>query len=339
MSPLIKMALYILIVVCLIIIGLVILALFPTRIKSLPVSNPAQSYDDALRRIQDIQSRERDNPHINPACYTRLLTHDQETERAIVLLHGFTSCPEQFAQLGEAFYQKGYNVYIPRMPGHGYYQRSGEALKNRTPEEMLTFASESADIGRGLGAGLTVSGLSGGGSLAVWLAQERGDIDLAAPISPFLGIGFIPSALNRPLANLANRLPDFFQWWDPVHKANNPLTASYAYTRYPVHALDNFLIIGFSTKHSAKRTAPAAGQIIMVTNASDRSVNNDINQRMVSIWQGQSGAKVHHYQFPKDLDLPHDLITPTRKGSRIDLVYPKLVELLGAAKKSTGAVQ
>jgi hypothetical protein len=106
-----------------------------------------------------------------------------------------------------------------------------------------------------------------------------------------------------------------------------------------MHALDDFLIIGFSTRRAGRESPPAAGQIIMVTNASDHSVNNGINQRMVSIWQGQSEAKVHHYQFPKDLDLHHDLITPTRKGSRIDLVYPKLVGLLGAAKKSTGAVQ
>ncbi len=220
------------------------------------------------------------------------------------------------------------------MPGHGYYERTGEALKNRTPEEMLSFAVQSADIGRGLGEHLTISGLSGGGALTVWLAQEREDIDLAAPVSPFLGIGFIPSVLNQPLANLAYRMPDFFQWWDPVHKANNPLTAPYGYTRYPMHALDDFLIVGFSTKRSAKEYPPAAGEIIMVTNASDRSVNNAINQSMVTIWKDCGAENIGNYVFPKELDLPHDLITPTRKGSRVDVVYPKLLELLGAAEKA-----
>jgi carboxylesterase len=324
------MILYLLIGLALIIIVLILLASIPVRVKAFPVTDPARSYQESLERIAHIQSQEADNPDINPTCYTRLQTHGGEKGRAIVFLHGFTSCPEQFAQLGDAFFQQGYNVYIPRLPGHGYYERTGEALKNRTPEEMLAFASESADIGRGLGEHLTVAGLSGGGALTVWLAQERADIDLAAPIAPFLGIGFIPSPLNQPLANLANRLPDFFQWWDPVHKANNPLTAPYGYTRYPVHALDDFLIVGYSTKRSAEGSPPAAGEIIMITNASDQSVNNAINQSMVSIWQDGGGGKIRNYVFPKELNLPHDLIAPTRNGSRVDVVYPKLLELLGA---------
>jgi pimeloyl-ACP methyl ester carboxylesterase/heat shock protein HslJ len=325
----------ILIVIAIVVFGSVALALVPVQLPPAQSPDPAVSYEDALGRVLEIQSQEKANPEINPTCYTRLLTHDQKVERAIVLLHGFTSCPEQFAQLGEEFYQRGYNVYIPRMPGHGYSDRLGEALKGITPERMADFAMSSVDVVQGLGEHVTVSGLSGGGALTVWLAQERQDIDLAAPMAPFLGVEFIPTALNQPFANLLYRLPDFFQWWDPVHKSGNPLTAEYAYPRYSIHAMDDFLVLGFSTRSLAKGTPPAAAKIVMITNAADPSVSNPINDLIVAIWREHGGAQVDTYEFPKDIDLPHDMITPTRPGNRVDLVYPKLFELLGAPAEPT----
>ncbi len=318
---------------------LLFMALVPVRIESPSAPNPASSFEQALERVQGIQSEEQANPEINPTCYTHLLTHDQKTARAIVFLHGFTSCPEQFAELGELFHERGYNVYIPRMPGHGYNDRLGEALKGVTPEQMADFAMSSADIAQGLGEHVTVSGLSGGGALTVWLAQERQDIDLAAPMAPFLGVGFLPTALNQPFANLLHRLPDFFQWWDPVHKSGNPLTAPYAYARYPIHAMDDFLVLGFATGLSAQATPPAAGAILMITNAADPSVKNPISERIVAIWREHGGAQIDAYEFSQELSLPHDLITPTRPGNRVDLVYPRLLELLGAPEQPTVAAE
>lgn len=320
-------------VIGIVLFALILVALFPVQIKTLPSPNPVQSYEQALERVDAIQSQEEANPDVNPTCHTRLLTHDQKTSRAIVFLHGFTSCPEQFAQLGDEFFQRGYNVYIPRMPGHGYNDRLGTELWHRTPEEMITFAMDSADIAQGLGDHVTFSGLSGGGALTIWLAQERQDIDLAAPIAPFTGIEFIPTPLNYPLSNLMSRLPDFFQWWDPVKKLENPYTAPYAYARYPSHALDDFMVLGFDAQRSARNTAPAAGAIIMITNAADPSVNNPLNYQTFALWQEKRPSVVDSYEFPEQMELPHDLITPTRPGNRVDLVYPKLYELLGAPQK------
>jgi pimeloyl-ACP methyl ester carboxylesterase len=310
-----------LILVAVLVSVLLLLAFIPVRVQPTQSPDPAASYEDALARVQEIQAQERANPDINPICYTRLLTHDQKVEHTIVFLHGFTSCPEQFAELGEEFLQRGYNVYIPRMPGHGYNDRSGEALKGITPEQMADFAMGSTDIAQGLGEHVTISGLSGGGALTVWLAQEREDIDLSAPMAPFLGVGFIPAPLNPPFANLLYRLPDFFQWWDPVHKSGNPLTAAYAYPRYSIHAMDDFLVLGFSTMRSVQSTPPAAGAIMMITNAADPSVNNPVNYQIVSIWREKKPEGVDFYEFPDELDLPHDIITPTRPGNRVELVH------------------
>jgi carboxylesterase len=303
------------------------LALKPFSLKETFTPNPAQSYAEALSRIETIQSEEA-NLDLHPECATQLQSHGEKTDTVIVFLHGFTSCPGQFVELGKEYFDRGYNVYIPRTPRHGINNRRGEPLKGLTAEELAEFAHQTADIAQGLGDRVIISGLSGGGVLATYLSQERSDVDIAAPIAPFLGIGFIPRALNRSFANLFLTLPDFWQWWDPVHKENNPNTAPYAYARYPLHALLENMRLGYATEADAENTPPAAGKIIVITNANDESVNNGIVAEFEQMWREHGDENLVAFQFEKTLGLPHDLITPTRPGARVDLVYPKLLELI-----------
>lgn len=315
-------------IILLIIIILIFLGLRPFKLNSEVRSNPASSYEDAAARIEAIQSEEAELGELNPVCGTRLLSHGEQVENVIVFLHGFTSCPDQFGQLGQEFFEKGYNVYIPRTPRHGIKDRLGNPLKGLTAEELAEFASRSADIAQGLGERVIVTGLSGGGSMTTWLSQERPDVDLAVPISPFVGIGFIPRILNRPLTNLVLRLPDFFQWWDPINKENNPNSAPYSYTRYPTHALFENMRLGFAAEEDAKRVKPAARAILMITNANDGSINNDVVAEFEAMWREHGEQFLFSYQFPKELNLPHDLITVGRPDGNIELVYSKLHELI-----------
>jgi len=193
---------------------------------------------------------------------------------------------------------------------------------------MAEFAQQTADIAQGLGERVIISGLSGGGAMATYLSQEREDVDIAAPIAPFLGIHFIPRPLNRPLTNLLLILPDIWQWWDPVHKENSPTTAAFAYARYPLHALLENMRLGYATEADANRVRPAAGEIIVITNANDDSVNNGVVAEFEQMWREHGEEYLVTFQFEKSLELPHDLITPTRPGARVDLVYPKLLELI-----------
>jgi len=310
-----------------IIIILFIFARKPFSLRESFTPNPAKSYEEALARIEAIQAEEA-NLDLHAECATQLQTHGEKTDTVIVFLHGFTSCPQQFVELGKQYYSRGYNVYIPRTPRHGFNDRRGEPLKGLTAEEMAAFAHQSADIAQGLGERVIVSGLSGGGVMATYLSQEREDVDIAAPISPFLGIGFIPRPLNRAFANLFLTLPDFWQWWDPVHKENNPNTAPYAYARYPLHALLENMRLGYAAEADAKRHPPATGKITMITNDNDDSVNNEVITGLAQVWRDHSDMNLVEFQFEKSLGLPHDLITPTRPGARIDLVYPKLLELI-----------
>jgi len=181
-------------------------------------ADPTSSYEEVLARIKAIQAGEDARGDLNPVCLTTLMTHGKRTEDVIVFLHGFTSCPNQFVELGRQFYERGYNVYIPRAPHHGLTDLMPGDLFNLTAEESIAFASQSADIAQGLGERVTVSGLSGGGTMTAWLAQNRVDVDIAMPLSPFLGIKFIPAPLTRTFTNAVLTLPNMWMWWDPIHK-------------------------------------------------------------------------------------------------------------------------
>jgi carboxylesterase len=106
-----------------------------------------------------------DGPNVNLACHTRLYTQGRRTERSLVLLHGFTNCPQQFDALGQHFYGLGWNVLIPRYPRHGCSDRLTTSIAELHSEQLIALANRAAEAGTGLGEQLTVAGLSLGGTL------------------------------------------------------------------------------------------------------------------------------------------------------------------------------
>jgi carboxylesterase len=311
-----------------IIILLLIMAYKPFSLRQTFTPDPAETYEEALARIEAIQTAEAELTDLSPECTSILMTHDGKVENALVFLHGFTSCPDQFAALGEEYFNQGYNVFIPRQPRHGLQEFDGAPLKGLTAEELATFGTQVADIAQGLGERVVVVGLSGGGSIATWLAQERADIDLAVPVAPFLGIGFIPRPLTRELTNLILLIPDFHQWWDPIHKISNPLSAPYSYRGYYMHSLFENLRLGFAAEEDAKRVKPAVGGILVITNENDESVNNEVVAEFEQLWLEHGEQFLQTFQFEGELGIPHDMITVDRPDGHVDIVYPKLLELI-----------
>lgn len=310
------------------IISILLLANKPFSLQETFTPDPARSYEEALARIQDIQVAEAEIPDLSPECGSVLMSHEGKVADVIVFLHGFTSFPDQFSTLGEQYFEQGYNVFIPRQPRHGLQELDGAPLKGLTAEELAAFGTQVADIAQGLGERVVVVGLSGGGAVATWLAQERADIDLVVPIAPFLGVGFIPRPLTRPLTNLILLIPDFHQWWDPVHQLSNPLSAPYSYRGYYMHSLFENLRLGFAAEEDARQVKPAVGGILMITNANDESVNNEVVAEFEQLWLEHGEQFLKTFQFDKELEIPHDMITVSRPNGRVDIVYPRLLELI-----------
>src|SRR5512145_2375824 len=154
------------------------------QIESHP--NPVTNYEEAVSRVKSMQ--EEDNKELaRDVCITKLYDRGEQTEHVVILLHGFTTCPEQFNELGKLYHEAGNNVFIPRMPYHGLSNRLTNALVNLTSEELAAFGDKVVDIAHGLGKKVTLVGISGSGTLAAWLAQNRADVDFVFIIAPLFG--------------------------------------------------------------------------------------------------------------------------------------------------------
>ena len=97
---------------------------------------------------------------------------------------------------------------------------------------------------------------------------------------------------------------------------------------YYLHSLFENMRLGYTAEEHASRVKPAAGGILVITNANDESVNNAVVAEFEQLWRNHGEAFLQAYQFPKDQNIPHDMITYTRPGGHPEIVYPKLLELI-----------
>jgi alpha-beta hydrolase superfamily lysophospholipase len=291
-------------------------------LKSRPA--PVPNFEEAIARAKAMQDE--DNKDLaRDVCITKLYDHGKQTEHVIILLHGFTNCPEQFNELGKQYDKAGYNVFIPRMPYHGLSDRLTDELLNLTAENLASFGDKVIDIAHGLGKMITVMGISGSGTLEAWLAQNRADIDFAFIIAPLFGLAFIPPSLTKLFERFALLLPNFFLWWDPRTKADNPYSIYYAYPRYPTRALVEIIRLGMIARAQAAKSPPAAKNITMIINDAEPAVSNAEIFKLFKLWQKHGKGNLSEYHFEKDLKLPHDIITPGTPGAPIEDIHPRLI--------------
>ncbi len=300
---------------------LAILSLFiPWNTSSLEANpRPAQNYVAALKKIETFRNKEKRAMY--PLCQVQLLTQGQKVQKAIVLVHGYTSCPQQFMELGKRFYDLGYNVLLAPMPHHGLSDRMTEAHSFLRASELAAYADEVVDIAQGLGEEVAMAGLSVGGVVTAFAATHREDIDLALLISPAFGYKAVPSAATAAAMNIYSLLPNGYGWWDAAKQEQGG--APHGYPRYAKRALAEALRLGFA----ARRHKPMSKKVIVVTNPNDAAVNNELIDKTIQRWRKQ-GIALEVYAFPMELQLDHDLIEPTHPAANIEVVYPKLVALV-----------
>ncbi len=284
------------------------------------------THAEAVARVRAIQASEQG---LNPLCGYRLADQGRRTERSIVLIHGFTSCPWMYDQLAAQLATTGANILIPRLPLHGLADRMTDDLRRLSATEMAATTSEAVELAAGLGEKVTVAGLSLGGILAAWCAQFRPGIDRTVVIAPLFSIPVVPEWFSDLLGFVADQVPNFYVWWDSKAKADPP-GPPYGYPRFPSHAYGEMLKLGHAVKSAARGQTPRSpGDLRVVVNLADRAVNNVATMRVVKGW-GRHGANVRTYQFPRELGLGHDIVSPEQPYARTDLAYPVLLRWITA---------
>ena len=287
---------------------------------------PVADYAQAADAIQRIAEAEGDA--VNPLCRTRALDHGAKTAEVIVIFHGLSNCPQQFAAVADALYAQGYNVLLARLPRQGMADRLSEAPAQAKAEEAVVSAQDMIDSAHGLGEKVTVVGTSGGGAVAAWLAQHRPDVNRAVLISPFFGVQNFPANLTRPISTAVRLLPNWWGWFDPELK-EKALGPQHGYPRFSSRTIAEYLRIAAEVTAAAKAQPPAVQDIRIIGNLNDETIRTEMYRDVAANWQAH-GANIFLYEYPVAAGLKHDLIDPEQPAQQVDVVHPYVVSVITA---------
>ncbi|MFA7671518.1 MAG: alpha/beta fold hydrolase [Sphaerochaetaceae bacterium] len=130
-------------------------------------------------------------------CATPIvLKQTKKPESAILAIHGFAGYPGELALVAKTLFNGGFDIFVPRLPGHGTNGSDFESTGNKEwlascEEHLLTLLETYKNV--------SIVGHSMGGSLALILATKY-NIKKVVLFSPAL----IVNQLNPLLINIAS---------------------------------------------------------------------------------------------------------------------------------------
>lgn len=309
-------------VIALAVASLVVWPASTPRLDARP--SPTASHDEAIERFQEVTAGEAELNVFEP-CESRLLTHGERTDVAVVLFHGLTNCPRQFVEFGTLLFDAGANVVILRAPEHGIANDDGTAIggvenvNSLTAEALRDYADDSVDIASGLGEEVRVLGLSMGGVIAAWTAQERDDADRVVAVAPAMTIPGMPASLTQVFRNVFEKLPDV-----SLPSSGTPL--DHAYAGETTKGLGATFTMAADVADEAYGASPASPDVIVVLNPDDDQVDPVHLSGFANAWAAHGGP-VSLYRLPA-VGLPHDVIDVDQPDGDPEFVYPILADLL-----------
>lgn len=189
--------------------------------------NPAQLTREACKKaifdlsVGDIQSdieREKklqgqpgtDGLMLAQNSESLFLPQPEPGKGTVLLFHGYTAGPWQYKELARKFYDAGYNVLAPRMPGHGVTEADGTPTGKRIPNtkrkaEWDAFIDRTYMQAAALAGPVFAIGLSGGGNVALRMGERHPEIGGVAAMAPYLGAD-LPAGVVFSLADTLDRM-------------------------------------------------------------------------------------------------------------------------------------
>lgn len=283
---------------------------------------PDGTYVQMHERLERFMAR--DTGRIAESGRTLAFDHGRRTEHATVLFHGLSAGPRQLIGIAEALHARGHNVFVPRLPRHGYTDRLSHALATMDSRQLKACALDALEIARGMGEHVHVAGFSLGGLLSCYLAQTQ-HVDRVVALSPFLGILFLPSRLRMLAVRVALSLPNRFYWWDPVLRERQQ--PEHGYPRYATHALAHGLSLADELFALAEERPPAARSIALVMHRFEPAVNNRAIRKLARVWAHSKPEALEVIQLA-GIPAVHDIIEPKRHPEVAQRINARMVELI-----------
>lgn len=258
--------------------------------------------------IQETKEFEARMPLMAQTSGSQFFIHPS-SDKVCLFFHGFTATPEQFVVIGQAFFKAGYNVLIPLLPGHGM---AGDWNKDNPPplpenkQIYQKFGLQWLQVAKSLGKKVIVGGLSGGSTLAAWLALEcPEEIDRTLVFAPYL------SGSNKVVDLFVRLFNIYFEW------RTEPGLAHFGYDGFVMPALRVFLDMGADVLEQAQKTV--AAPMLILSSESDRAVGNREHKALFESTLGFQ-PKSWYISFDRVWDIPHNMMTVGEGNENLNLL-------------------
>ncbi|MEB3197145.1 MAG: alpha/beta fold hydrolase [Candidatus Sericytochromatia bacterium] len=288
------------------------------------VNLPPTAYQRGVAALRQFQAAERQVP-LQRGSETRAWLHPDKPPRGtLVMYHGFTAGTWQYEHLAPLAFQAGFNVFVPRLPGHGVKSPSGDEDPGQLPrstqwEAYRHFGDRTLGIARQLGGPVSVLGLSVGGNVALDVAERHREVRCTVAYAPFLWprhervdrLFRLVGAFDFLFADRAGpSLDGFTHSWGPECRQETisgqrpghsyfPASAVYAAARYGTDVI----------------RASARGQSVLqvFVTAADDAADEAAIRTLFANW-GNSSRGLYRYSASEGI--PHPMVHPREDRGR-----------------------
>jgi alpha-beta hydrolase superfamily lysophospholipase len=300
---------------------------------------PPTHYQRARERLERWVAQERELP-VQRGAESRLFLHPDTAPRGtLVMYHGFTAGTWQYELLGAQAFRQGYNVFVPRMPGHGLKTTTGDEdpsqlLRGTAWRQYQHFGDETMALARDLGGPISVLGLSVGGNVALDVAERHADVERVVAYAPFLWplhdrVGRLFGILNGLDAIFPGRassaLDGITHSWGPECRAETLSGQRPGHSYFPASAAFAAAAYGLAIEEAAPRSrADLQVFITAVDDAAQEAIIRRVHQR----WGGRTRGLFRYGQAEA---VPHPMLHPREDRGRghTPRLYQMTLDYLG----------
>lgn len=288
----------------------VLLALAPSSNASAASASPLWDKHVAASQGPEIQE------HCHPVLYK---AHPGKKFRgSIILLHGFTPCPQQYFDLAsQVLAPEGFNVYLPLLPGHGRLWKNDVSDVSAIPnsrnwqEGYGSFIDMIAAMAKELPQPVSIGGLSLGATLTLWSVQRYPDLyEKAVILTPFLSVSKEGHPLAAFLAHLiavVAHIPgrrDALRSWGPACYTERDVNGRAGNCHFTASQLYAMAKMGDLLKHADWTTRT---KLQFVTVGHDPAVDNGATYRLMNHLR-ELGIGLDHVEYPFPTN--HSMLSP-----------------------------
>ncbi|MDB5099348.1 MAG: hypothetical protein JWM80_3769 [Cyanobacteria bacterium RYN_339] len=307
----------------------------PAIVHHLPgkLGMPPSARDRAITGLEAELAAERKLP-LQQGAESLVYLHPEAPKRGtLIMFHGFTAGTWQFEPLAKLAYAAGYDVYIPRLPGHGLKDAKGaedpsQLLTGLNWRQYQTFGDHTYALAKDLGGSVSTLGLSVGGNVALDVAERHPEVSHVVAYAPFLwpreqrvqklffATHAADIATHGKAAPFLNGLT--YSWGeecrlDTAAGKRPGHSMFYGGNAYGATEL-GWQVIANAPKMQATLQLFATG----VDDAADEDA-------LKALYKGAGGARNGWYYFPVEEGIPHPMVHPMEDKGKGQC--PKLYEL------------